>query len=417
MRGTNKNSFVVERHEVFGGKYKAEVLRTRTSGNVYQLRMWIEKEQKYVRKSLKTKDLVIALQKAEKEVVETLGIISSGKKVISITVERLIDLFLEQKRKDLAHNLITKSRLICIRSYLKHFAAFINKNKMVSSLDSQSCYDYAEWRKKQVSSVKSITIKNEQKTINTLIKYANKKKYTDFDTFEFRKIGKSDNETGRRDTFSDEEYNSIVGFLRSWVAKKNNKNEDERKTRLLIRDLFYIASNTMMRIGELRQLKWGDVEGYENAIDEIGHSITLVRIRVRSETSKVRKDRLITVRGGDFFKRLYSSTSFKGKNDFVFCEKSGDVEIRRLTLYNMWKGIMNGVEIDYKTRNITWYSCRHFGITCRLKAGASVYDIAQIAGTSVAQIEAHYGHFNQSMSRAASLLNYRYSKEGISVIE
>ena len=137
---------------------------------MYQLRMWIEKEQKYVRKSLKTKDLVIALQKAEKEVVETLGIISSGKKVISITVERLIELFLEQKKKDLAHNLITKSRLICIRSYLKHFAAFINKNRMVSSLDNQSCYNYADWRKQENASVKVVTIKAEQTTINSLIK-------------------------------------------------------------------------------------------------------------------------------------------------------------------------------------------------------------------------------------------------------
>ncbi len=212
--------------------------------------------------------------------------------------------------------------------------------------------------------------------INSIIKYAHQKKYTDFDSFEFRKIGKNKNETGRRDTFSDEEYNTIVGFLRSWVAKKNNKDDHERRTKMLVRDLFFTASNTMLRIGELLQLKWGDVEGYEKTIDEIGKNITLVRIRVRAETSKVRKERLITVRGGDFFKRIHTTSEFRGKDDFIFCETSGDKKMKMKTLYLYWKEIMDGVGIDCKKRSITWYSCRHFGITCRLKAGASVYDVA-----------------------------------------
>lgn len=417
MRKKTSISFIAERHDIFGEKYKAQVLRTKTSGNVYQLRMWIEKEQRYIRKSLKTKDLEIAIQKAEKQVLDTLGIISSGKNVFSITIEKLITLFLEQKNKDVKNNLITHRRYIVIRSHLKHFASFINKNKLISSLDSQSCYDYAEWRKKKDNCVKTITIRNEQTTINSLAKYAHKKKYTDFDGFEFRKIGKNKGETGRRDTFSEEEYSAIIDFLRSWQAKKNNKNEEDRKEKSMIRELYFIASNTLLRVGELLQLKWEDIEAYEKAKDDIGHSITLVRIRVRAETSKVRKERLITVRGGDYFKRLYSKSSFRNKNDYVFHGSSGDKQLCRKKLYNNWNEIMKGVGIDYKKRNITWYSCRHFGITCRLKAGASVYDIAQIAGTSVAQIEAHYGHFNQSMSRAASLLNYRYSKEGISVLE
>lgn len=416
MRKQIDNSkFVVERHDVLGGR--AEVLRTKTSGSVYQLRMWIEKEQKYVRKSLKTKDLEVAKQKAEQKVLETLGVIASGKKVFGITVEELINQFLEQKRKDAKNGYITQSRISVLRSYLKYFALFLRSNRMVGSLDSQSCYDYAEWRRHINSTVKVVTIKAEQTTMNAIIKFAYRKKYSDFDAFEFRKMGKNSNETGRRDTFTDDEYNEIIGFLRSWTAKKNNKNETQRHMKMLVRDLFFSASNTMLRIGELLQLRWRDIEGYEKTVDEIGHNITLVRIRVRAETSKVRKERLITVRGGDFFRRIYSSSSFRGKDDLVFCDTSGDNKVKMKTLYFYWKEIMEGVGLDCKKRNITWYSCRHFGITCRLKAGASVYDIAQIAGTSVAQIEAHYGHFNQSMSRAASLLNYSYSKEGISVIE
>jgi hypothetical protein len=75
---------------------------------------------------------------------------------------------------------------------------------------------------------------------------------------------------------------------------------------------------------------------------------------------------------------------------------------------------MLGIGIDYKKRNLTWYSLRHFGITCRLRAGASVFDVSKIAGTSVAFIESNYGHFDQAMSRAVALKNFSFSKEGIS---
>ena len=51
-------------HDILDGK--GQVLRTNASGDVWQFRMWIEEEQKYVRKSLKTRDLETAINKAEK---------------------------------------------------------------------------------------------------------------------------------------------------------------------------------------------------------------------------------------------------------------------------------------------------------------------------------------------------------------
>jgi hypothetical protein len=72
---------------------------------------------------------------------------------------------------------------------------------------------------------------------------------------------------------------------------------------------------------------------------------------------------------------------------------------------------MNGVGIKYKERNITWYSCRHYGITARLKAGANVFNLAKIAGSSVLQIENFYGHFDQAMSRETSMMNYKSSNK------
>jgi len=245
---------------------------------------------------------------------------------------------------------------------------------------------FAEWRRKKKGGAKDATIKNEKATINAMMKYAHKKSFTDFDVFDFRKVGKEQSALERRDTFDDDEYEQIRTFLRSWVAKKNNKDSKIRIRRMMIRDMFFAASNTLLRIGELVNLRWSDILEYEESRDNIGHRITLVTIRVRSQTSKVRKERIITVRGGEYFRRWHKAS----KNT---------------------KAIMDGSGIIRSEKNLTWYSCRHYGITQRLKAGANVFNLAKIAGTSVAQIEIHYGHFDQSMSRATSLLNYRYNKE------
>ena len=76
---------------------------------------------------------------------------------------------------------------------------------------------------------------------------------------------------------------------------------------------------------------------------------------------------------------------------------------------------MSGIGIDYRARNLTWYSLRHFGITCRLRAGASVFDVSKLAGTSVSFIDTHYGHFDDAMAREVALKNFRYGKDGIAI--
>jgi hypothetical protein len=54
-----KNARVTEAHEILGGK--AIILRTGTSGDVWQFRMWVSEEHKYVRKTLKTRDYIMTL--------------------------------------------------------------------------------------------------------------------------------------------------------------------------------------------------------------------------------------------------------------------------------------------------------------------------------------------------------------------
>ena len=76
---------------------------------------------------------------------------------------------------------------------------------------------------------------------------------------------------------------------------------------------------------------------------------------------------------------------------------------------------MNGIGLEYKKRNVTWYSLRHFGITCRLRADVSHMDISKIAGTSVANIEHHYGHIDTDMLKRAAMKNFTVEKDGFEI--
>ena len=53
-----KSSFTTEYHDILGDKVK--ILRVKQSGGVWQFRMWIADEGKYLRKQLKTRDFEAA---------------------------------------------------------------------------------------------------------------------------------------------------------------------------------------------------------------------------------------------------------------------------------------------------------------------------------------------------------------------
>ena len=75
---------------------------------------------------------------------------------------------------------------------------------------------------------------------------------------------------------------------------------------------------------------------------------------------------------------------------------------------------MDGIGLsDWKARNLTWYSLRHFGITMRIKAGVNVLDLSKMAGTSISHIENTYLKYSEEMAMEAAMKNFSFSKEGI----
>ncbi len=406
-RADAKKSFYEDEREVMGGR--AKVIRTRQSGEVWQLRMWVSGEGKYLRESLKTTDLETAISRAETRYLQIYSDIKTGRKIFGITLGELVKAYISKRQEDVIAGLITKERVGTIHAHLKHLLSYKGANTKVGHLDRNSMFDYVVQRRREQNDVKDITIKNEQSTINAMMKFGYREGLSHIDSFEFQQFRKNEE---RRNTFELQEYDELIRFMRKWIAGKDI-NEIVLKERLMIRDMILCAANTMLRVGELWALKWGDILGYETHNEESGKKLLLVRIRVRAETSKVRKSRDITVRGGEYFKRLYERSSFKETHHLVFHAGDGKTEFSKRKIYAYWEELMKGIGVSYVERNITWYSLRHFGITCRLAAGASVFDVAKVAGSSSSNIDNHYGHFSQEMSRSMSLKSLVIHKDGI----
>ena len=391
---------------------RGEIYRMPRSGRVFQCRVWLSNERKYLRRSLKTTDRETARVRGEKLILDTHSDVASGRKIFGITLGELIDSFLEWRRGDIGTR-ITVGRHKTISSQCRAILRTKPSTIKVAELDPNSFYDWGQMRRQYTPSITDVTIRNETATINQIFGYAHREGYSHFSRMEFREIKISRENIGRRDIFTADEYDALVRYMRSYASKKHCPDPEELVERQKVRDYILLLSNTLMRTGELRQMTWGDVFGYQKSMDSTGKELLLVKLRVRKETSKVRVPRNIVVRGGKYLQRLKSYSKFTEPQDLLFTNKVGTHQLGSRELYHHWKNLMEGIGIDnFKERKLSYYSLRHFGITYRMSAGVPIADVAHIAGTSSSHIESHYRHVKDDVMIRAAQMNFSRSEEG-----
>ena len=393
---------------------RGEIYRMPRSGDVYQCRIWVPDENKYVRKSLKTTDYPTAKQRGERLILQTMSDVASGRKLFGITLGELVDKFLEQEEERVKRGVITHGRLTTIQSQCRALLRTKPRSTKIAELDENSFRDWMVMRRKDNPSITPVTVRNETATIGRLFDFAFIKGYSHFPKMNFERIRISRADVGRRDSFTIAEYEEMVKFLRIYTSKKDCPDDEERTERQKVRDYILTLSNTLLRTGELRQLRWGDVLRYEDRIDETGKKVCVVNLRIRKETSKVRRPRTIWVRGGDYIKRLKTYSAFTQPTDLLFTNKTGTHPFGTRELYKHWDRVMRGIGIeDHSDRKLSYYSLRHFGITMRMKSGVPIADVASVAGTSVSHIETHYRHIDDEVMIDSALRNFTPVKEGV----
>lgn len=402
---TNKTSV----HSILDGE--AEIYRVKYSGEVYQFRYYDRESKKHFRKSLRTRNLETALSRGRNL---ALDIVSKQRNNVPLFGECLVDLigeYLDYRSQSVSSGLITKGRLGTIRTILKKLPMILGDKIRVSELDKNTLYNYVHLRKEISPSVSLVTIRNEQAVINHLVNFFYERERFHFPRFVFEEIKIRKDDVGVRDTFTTKEYTGLTNYFKRYCSKKACESPVELREREIIRNYILILSNTGLRVGELKQLTWDDIKSFEVAKTEDGYEITLVRLVVRAETSKVRSTREITVRGGEYFKRIKKLADENDDSNLV-------VPYLPPRIYQKnWYKLMEAIGIsNHRERNVTYYSLRHYFITLMVNKDENVANIAKITGTSINHIENTYLKFNQNMSRTAALSGLRRSSNSQPVL-
>ena len=201
-------------------------------GEYWQMRMWLAKEGKYARFSLKTRNKSTAIDKAKLHYHELKAGELAGKRYFSLTTKIGVRKYLEQREKEIGQAAgIVAGRYRTIMTHLEHWLDFIGRDVKLKELERTDCENYflERTKGKKKLPVSPTTIANEQASINAMMKWLYKRNETYIDAFDFKKLPKTDRgeEANRRNTFTDIEVEKIVATLDDYIktAEKDIKGE------------------------------------------------------------------------------------------------------------------------------------------------------------------------------------------------
>ena len=181
-------------------------------GEYWQFRMWLAKENKYARKSLRTRSESTAIERGKAAYLEIYANLQQGKSYFSITTKEGVEKYLNLRKRDVELGHIVSGRLATIATHLQHFLSYIGKDTKLKELERTDCENYYYHRHKSSNTkVKQVTVQNEQSTINAMLKWLHKNGETHIDSFDFKKLPRLDkgNDAIRRATLTNDEYEAL----------------------------------------------------------------------------------------------------------------------------------------------------------------------------------------------------------------
>ena len=100
------------------------------------------------------------------------------------------------------------------------------------------------------------------------------------------------------------------------------------------------------------------------------------------------------------------------KNGLIFSVDGEKPITKRQLLYHFKKMVEQAGIPDLNERDIVPYSLRHFMITQRIMSGLSYRQVADMCGTSVAQIDRTYYHLNDEIRLTNDVADFRRHEDG-----
>jgi integrase len=401
-------------------------------GEYWQMRMWLGKESKYARFSLRTRNRDTAIDKAKKHYHELMAQQLAGKTYFSMTTKQGVDEYVKQRQKDMEAGLIVKGRLGTIKTHLEHWLKYVGKDTKLKEMERTDCENYFHSRTKNKKKlpVSASTVLNEQSSVNAMMTWLHKRGEAYIESFDFKKLPKVDtgDEKNRRNTFTDDEIAKIKSVLESNIKEaKHDLSLYGNLNKVITAYYLLIAIITGLRKGEQIQLTWNDISWMEKQVqgEQEGDTYSLIKITVRGVTTKVRKTRSFVVKDLEYFddffkfqqpryakatKGIKNATVF-GKT-LVFSTDGKSPLTPRVILYHFAE-ILKICEIRTDDdRDLVPYSFRHYFVTDMINKGASPTQVAETCGTSTAQIEKTYYHTTER-KMIENALPLFYYKDGL----
>ena len=333
-------------------------------------------------RSLKTKDRNQAITAAFKTHEEITFHLKSGGSLDGRTYRNVFDEWKQSKHNSYTDQVKVDRTVEYAGSYsLDYFGSMI-----FDRITTQNFHQYWDWRKVNYKRRKPShdTLNRERTAIMSIFKFGYQRGYIR-ELFEIPKL-KTKGIT-RRPTFTLAEWKKITKGMRSWVPEGIDKGH--WRERFLLQQYVLLMSNSGVRVGEMRNLKWDDVSSITS---EKGKHYVL---RVTGKTGE--RDVVLNPYSDTYLKRVYDlRTSELGHppdpTEYVFISSKtgGPYTSFKTSFNNMLKYC--GVPVEKGGMNRTIYSLRHFYGTQRLKGNINPYVLSKQMGTSVEMIEKFYGH-------------------------
>lgn len=395
---------------------------------IWQFRMWLPKERKYARLSLKTRNKSTAIDKAKQRYHELMAQQLQGKSYFSKTAKQGVEEYLAQRQKDVDAGIIVKGRHGTIKTHLGHWLDFIGRDTKLKELERTDCENYFHDRTmtKRGIAISQTTVLNEQSTINAMMSWLYKKKETSIEAFDFKKLPRIDrgDESLRRSTFTDDEMVKILVVLERYLSEAaKDLSQQGNIVKYVVCHYLLISASSGLRRGEQLQLRWQDIDWMERKVGGKDHS--LVKITVRGETSKVRKTRVFVIEDREFFDGLFkfqqprmvaarnSGRAVPNFTESLIFSVDGIVPITVRAIDYHFNCALDDAGIGGRDkRDLVPYSFRHYFITKKVDSGLAPHQVADMCGTSAVQIERTYYHRSESRMITNALASYYY-KDGL----
>lgn len=420
MARPSEGKWVKDKFYVLPGRTDVYVYK-RPNSNVWQYYLAIPGEGEE-RKSTKVKGAADDSEKGKAEALEfalqrMLEVMARQKQGLKARrVKKMFDFiddFLREEEKRVSTHVrkghITAETFRIKKHHLSLLKKFYgNRSIKLEDLDYPRLYEYPNWRRAVSTNNPSPpktnhTIKTELTTIKAYFAYLFRLGFIPREP-EFAKVQAESIRNNRRDFLTPRQYQQTINTLRAW-----SNSEVPTKTQQYNRKLIYLAllvmSNSCLRKGELKGLRWFDIEPNSNLTKQdqkVGHLI-----RVRAEVTKTGEPRTVqspTTKYFDLLRDLAgiprdSKSNFphvppEYRGNYVFAKYGkGDQPLGVGTWNRMWVEIKElCAERYWGDKSISYYSLRHTGISFAVSRGVPMLQLARNAGTGVRYIEDVYYH-------------------------